>query len=126
MPQITLEYTSNINDVEDFKPVVINIHKIIESQCNVNINNCKTRINCIENFVIGTGNPTRKFMHLEVKLFEGRSDDIISSLGELLINDLSNYESIAQKNFDLALTVHILGIDRAKYFKYVHKTQKKE
>ena len=123
MPQITLEYTSNISDIEDFKPAIISLHKILESQCKVNINNCKARINRIDNFLVGNGNPSGKYMHLEVKLFEGRSEEIISSLGELLIDNLSNYKSIAQKNPDLDLTVHIIGVERAKYFKYSHKSE---
>jgi len=80
MPQITLEYTSNIRNSENFKPLVIRIHKTLESHCSVNINNCKTRINRIENFLIGNGNSNKKFLHLEVKLFQGRSQETISSL----------------------------------------------
>ena len=118
MPQITLEYTSNIIDVEDFKPLIIKIHRMLETHCSVNITNCKTRIKRIDDFLVGNGNSQDKFIHLEVKLYEGRSQEIISSLGELLIDSVSKYGSIAQKNPELDITVHIIDIERPKYFKY--------
>ena len=123
MPQSTLEYTSNIIDTEDFTPAIISLHKILESHCEVNINNCKTRINRIDNFLVGNGNPSGKFMHLEVKLFEGRSEEIIFSLGNLLINMLSNYKSLAQKNPELDITVHIIDIEKDHYFKYLSEAK---
>ncbi|MHA1945599.1 MAG: 5-carboxymethyl-2-hydroxymuconate Delta-isomerase [Candidatus Hodarchaeales archaeon] len=123
MPQSTLEYTSNISDTEDFTPAIISLHKILEFHCEVNINNCKTRINRIDNFLVGNGNPSGKFMHLEVKLFERRSEEIILSLGNLLINMLSNYTSLAQKNPELDITVHIIDIERDHYFKYLSEVK---
>jgi len=119
MPQITLEYTSNINDPGNFKSAIISIHKILESQFNLNINNCKTRIRRIEDFLIGNGEQTKKFIHLEVKFLEGRPQELISSLGDLLLDILCNYKSLPQKNPELDITVHIIDIERARYFKFM-------
>jgi 5-carboxymethyl-2-hydroxymuconate isomerase len=118
MPQITLEYTSNIKGVEHIKTLMISIHKIIESQCSLNINNCKSRINRIEDFVIGDGDSNKKFLHLEVKLFEGRSHEIISSLGNSLIDLLRKHELLALQN-NLDITIHIVDIEKSKYFKFI-------
>ncbi len=119
MPQITLEYSSNIKDAENIKSLMISIHKIIESLCSLDIINCKSRINRIKDFVIGDGDSNRKFLHLEVKLFEGRSHEIISSLGNSLIDLLSNHEMLTIQNQNIDITVHIVNIEKSKYFKFI-------
>jgi 5-carboxymethyl-2-hydroxymuconate isomerase len=124
MPQITFEYTTNIKDPNNFKPVVLNIHKILKSHCKININNCKTRIKCIDDFLVGNGEQIRKFIHLEVKFLEGRSSEVITSLGEKLLDILINYESLVQKNPELDITLHIIDIERARYFKYASETSR--
>lgn len=116
MPQIILEYTDNIQVSEDFSSPLLKIHQIIHSICSVNIDNCKTRIVSHKQYFIGNGEQDKAFVHLEVIIFEGRSEATKTMLGETLISILKDFFEPKAKNVDI--TVYLNDIKRKEYFKY--------
>ncbi|MHA1966499.1 MAG: 5-carboxymethyl-2-hydroxymuconate Delta-isomerase [Candidatus Hodarchaeales archaeon] len=118
MPQILLEYTSNLTEPNNLESLVLELHKRIQAICSIDIKNCKTRVNILHQFYIGQNQTDNAFIHLEIKLFEGRTPDTKSKLAELAIKLLKNYFSINNENFSIDFTVHILDIIKQEYFKY--------
>ena len=116
MPQIILEYTENIQVSEDFSSFLLKIHQIIHSICSINIDNCKTRVVSHNQYFIGKGDLDKAFIHLEVIIFEGRSNETKTMLGENLITLLKDYFEPKTKNVDI--TVYLNDIKKREYFKY--------
>ncbi len=117
MPHINLQYSENIKP-PDFKTLFSAIHRIMNRIANIEINNCKSRaIGCSEYF-IGEGEPAGAFVHLEVKMLEGRTSKMKSDLGKTLLRELENSFLKRGDNPDLQLTVEIGDIKNDAYFKF--------
>ena len=117
MPQITLEYSSNIQDVIDFKQLFSAIHNVIHTSGGILIENCKSRAICHETFFIGQGDTMNAFIHLEVQWLEGRSTELKSQIGDELLGLLRKYYQKTMEQQNLQITVHIIVINRSSYFK---------
>jgi len=117
MPQISLEYSSNIQDVTNFKQLFSAIHHVIHTSGRVLIENCKSRAICHKTYFIGQGNPMNAFIHLEVQWLEGRSTELKSQIGNELLSLLKKYYHSSMQQQNLQITVHIIDINRDSYFK---------
>ena len=117
MPQILFEYTSNVDKGVEFKPLILDIHKSLVSHCSVSIENCKTRVHCLDEYLIGSGNSENKFIHIEIKLYEGRSQKILSALGESLIEMVTKFWTKKTEASPIDITVHIVDINKSRYYK---------
>ncbi len=117
MPQIILEYSANIQDLNDFKQLFKDIHHVIHTTGGVHIENCKSRIICHNKFFIGRGEVKNGFIHLEVQWLEGRSIELKSQLGNELLELIKKYYHSSLQRQNLQITVHIIDILRNSYFK---------
>lgn len=117
MPQIKLEYTSNIKIELDKEQLLLQIHKSI-SESGIDINNCKSRLIKIDDFLVGE-NKLNKFVHLEVKILEGREQSVKNEIGNNLLNLLSDYFKEAGNNKSLQITVELMDIQKNSYYKSV-------
>lgn len=82
------------------------------------IDNCKSRAVSRENFHVGDGKTGGAFVHLDVKLLEGREPPVKQALGEALVALLRDTYSEISQSLDLQITVQIRDIQRGSYFKY--------
>lgn len=117
MPHLTLEYTNNITQKIDTKAVFNQLHRVLETVGGVRIGNCKSRARVSEDFYIAEGKATDAFVHLDLRLLEGRSLALKRELGEHVLQVLNNHFTQAQGALDLQITVSIIDIERATYFK---------
>ncbi|MFX1512941.1 MAG: hypothetical protein ACFFCQ_10170, partial [Promethearchaeota archaeon] len=69
-------------------------------------------------YLIGRGDSNNAFIHLEIKLLEGRSIDRKSQLGKELLELLKRKFPSSMKDLNLQITVQIIDISRSSYFKY--------
>ena len=118
MPQIKLEYTANISFLLPKEEFFKNLHKIISTEGNININNCKSRLIKLENYYIGNINKKTGFIHLELKFLEGRSEKIKIHLGQKLLAYLKESFLRADNEKSVQITVQIIDINKLFYFKY--------
>lgn len=112
MPQIVLEYSSNIQ-LRDDKSILTKIHQILNEVGKINLSNCKSRIIEQTRFLVGNGEPDNAFVHLEIAFMEGRSDELKQLIGKEILNYLKNV--IAD---GVQITVHITDLPRNSYFKH--------
>lgn len=122
MPQITLQYTSNIQPLPEFYQLFSAVHKTINAIAGIKIENCKSRSIQLDNFYIGDGSGNKGFLHLEVKILEGRTSDVKSKLGKSLLQILKNESKESIKLLDLQITVEIIDIQKSCYYKYPEGT----
>ena len=117
MPQLTLEYSNNLNQKINFNELFSKLHKVLEKLGDINIENCKSRATGQDTYYIGSGGQDKGFVHLTVKFLEGRTQELKNLIGENLLTELRNvYENISSKH-QIQITVEILDIKQKDYFK---------
>lgn len=118
MPQIRLEYSGNI--VEEIVPekLLAGIHEVLRDTGGIRIGNCKSRSYRCEPFRVGAGEEKGGFVHLEVRILEGRTPEMKQALGKGILDVLSAYFEKSLELLELQITVEICDIRRDSYFKY--------
>ncbi len=118
MPQITLQYTANINQKINYKAMFAEIHGILSDIGKINIGNCKSRAVKLDEYYIAQGEKDNAFIHLEVKFMEGRPDELKQDLGRQILDVLIKFYGKSIDKCSLQVTVEILDLKRNSYFKY--------
>lgn len=118
MPQITLEYTSNVSQSIDFNKLFSDLHQILSDVGGIRIKNCKSRAVRRDDYLIGDGTPNGAFVHVELMLVKGRSSEWVTKIGNLLLEKLEAAYNESKVLLDLQITVHFSDLDRDRYFKY--------
>lgn len=126
MPHITLEYSGNVlesaRDRIDIPRVLVQLNLVLEETGGIQIANCKSRVKVAKEFVVGRGGPSQGFVHLDVRILEGRSGDLKEKLGARLLETLKEHFLVAAETLDLQMTVEIRDIERSNYFKHPEGT----
>jgi 5-carboxymethyl-2-hydroxymuconate isomerase len=118
VPQIRLEYTSNLDPVPHVDTLLDDVHRALNTIAGVKLDNCKSRVNVLDRFYVADGAADHAFVHLEVRLLEGRSDSVKQELGNALLEGLKRYFDVEQTGQRVQATVEIADILRDGYFKY--------
>ena len=122
MPNIVLEYTSNVSETIDFSEFLASIHKVMHEVGSINLDNCKSRAVEIEKFHIGDGHPSNAFVQLSVAFLAGRSNETKQQIGNACLVQLKQFYEKSMARLDLQITVEIVDIQRENYFKYPEGT----
>lgn len=115
MPQITLEYSANL-PAPEMKPLLLSIHRVLQNEAGISIENCKSRIFKQDLFLIGEGETDRAFVHLQVRFLEGREDTVKEVIGRRLLELLDSHFQTGSE-CRLQITVELGDIQQAAYFK---------
>lgn len=118
MPQLTLQYTANINQEIDYSNLFAKLHNILADVGGINIENCKSRALKLNNYYISQGEISNAFIHLDVRFLEGRSLPIKKEIGNQLLEALNSFYQKSLTELDLQFTVEISDIQRELYFKF--------
>jgi len=122
MPHLTLEYTANIPAPKDPAQIMKAMHEVLHEVGGVKIENCKSRIKAADPFFISRGEESAAFLHLDVRLIEGRTNELKQEIGDGLLDILKQEYKKEMQTRDLQITVEIRDIKRHEYFKYPEGT----
>jgi 5-carboxymethyl-2-hydroxymuconate isomerase len=118
MPHIRLEYTDNINITTNFDDLFKNLHRVLVEYGDIDINNCKSRAIKLDRYLIADDQTNSSFIHLDVRIFSGRSKEVIRNIGE-------HFKSVLVENFvkdkardNVQITIEVQEIKKENYFKY--------
>jgi len=117
MPQLTLEYTANVDQEIVVDDLFARLHQVLVDVGGLPIGNCKSRAVRLEDYYIAGGGPRNAFAHLTIRLLEGRSIELKQEIGRASLRVLGQYFAPSSANLDLQLTVELHDIERATYFK---------
>jgi len=73
MPQITLQYTANVDQEVNSMDLFSKVHQILSNAGGIKVENCKSRAFKLEDYYIGQGGSNNAFVHLDLAFLEGRS-----------------------------------------------------
>ena len=106
MPHIVLEHSANIKPQLSTADLFSQIHQQVHSITGVLLLNCKSRRYVAEEFLIGEGAEADVFIHLSVRMIEGRSSEIKQKLGSGLVSVLRDGFAVSDEDMHLSL-IHI-------------------
>lgn len=115
MPNITLEYSSNLMEIDSFSDFFAQCHKILAKDLPTDLINCKSRAISYSTYYIGDGQPKHAFIHLQIKIQPGRQPEIIQNVGKKIFKLLKKHFKKLIENFNLQLSLEIIEV--GKYFK---------
>lgn len=116
MPQITLEYSSNISREVNFKNLLLEIHRNVSQIVNCDILNCKSRVTKLDNYLIGDGEVSNAMIHLEIAILDGRTEEVKTELGEKILSIIETYFA-GSYGLKIQITVDVKDLQRQFYFK---------
>ncbi|MGD0831892.1 MAG: 5-carboxymethyl-2-hydroxymuconate Delta-isomerase [Terracidiphilus sp.] len=119
MPHCIFEYSANIADDSDWHKIMMKVHETLISTGQFVTMDIKSRVVRHENFVIGDGENNQSFVTLDIRILDGRSDDIKNEITkaalEVLVDEFP--KSLAEQK--CSITVQISEIHRASYQRHV-------
>lgn len=119
MPQIVLEYSSNIEQEIESQVLLVEIASIVSAAGGIPVEDFKSRAMKRKEYVVGEGRSMDAFVHLEIGLFAGRSTEIKRRIGEDCIEYLEEYFTPSRDELSLQITVEIREMEKESYFKTV-------
>ena len=117
MPHLTLEYTSNLREKRPDAGLLLHLHHVLESVAGVRIDNCKSRWREVDQWAVGAGEGEAAFVHLDIRVYEGRPEDVRRAVGATALDVLKRHFLPAPAGVALQITVEVLEIRKALYFK---------
>ena len=116
MPQITLEYSANLDEAFDARALALRVHEALVAHADAQPGACKTRLVRHEAVVIGDGGTGEAMVHLDLRILTGRSDAQKQALGEAAIA-LLEAAIRPPAGVRAQLTCEVRELDRANYHK---------
>ena len=114
MPHISLEYTENIQTIikSDLFDKLITI--IIQA-AEVKNKYCKSRAIKIKDFYIGSRNNNEGFVHLKIKILEGRTEKIKNQIAQKSLKALKSYFKNTRLH-NIQYSIEIQEMKKGNYF----------
>lgn len=117
MPHISLQYHDLNGKTYDFRHFFHQLHSLLKKVAGIKPEDCKSRVIPISEATVGTGPGDQDFVHLEIRLLEGRSPGTKRMIGEQVLDLLKTYFS-RTGDPDTQISVEIVDMFRSGYFKH--------
>ncbi len=117
MPHTILEYSDNVVDPVDFQPLWARLHPLLVATAHCRIQDIKSRAYRCEAYRMADGDPACAFVHMTIRLLEGRDPETLKATGEAVLELLKEHfpGTLARRACDI--TVELAGMRRDCYFK---------
>src|SRR5688572_26216158 len=99
MPHLTLEFSSNIIERNDMKSLFKKCHEALTYMLPTDIEHCKSRAVECSDFYIGTDHTDNGFVHLDLKVMPGRTNETLQKVTAELIQILNLHFTKSLQSF---------------------------
>ena len=115
MPHLRLEHTINIesNTSSELFDKLINV---LTNNTSIKSSNCKSRAIKINDFHLDLKNGNKDFIHLEIIILDGRSNEIKQKIGEESLNLLKSFFQKKTNENSLQISLEIREMKQKNYF----------
>ena len=117
MPHLRLEYTGNVSQQVRADELLPALHRLLARVAGIQAGNCKSRLVRLSEYCVGGGEAGHAFVHLEIRVLEGRAPEVKREIGERSLAVLEEYFAPARSESELQITVEVIDMQRASYFK---------
>ena len=115
MPHICLEYTDNIHTT-DIMGLLKSIQDVLIELADVKAKNCKSKVIHYNDYHMGSCDINEGFVHLEINILEGRTDEIKTKIGKKSLKILKSYFGDNSVGDSIQYSLEIREIKRSDYF----------
>ena len=117
MPHVVLEYSNDLAPLPDTRSLFGDVHAVLEAVAGVQLANSKSRAHGVDAYV-GDGDDANAFVHLDVRLMEGRSDATKAEISRRCLAILMEAFADAEVGRNLQITISVSDLERATYAKH--------
>jgi 5-carboxymethyl-2-hydroxymuconate isomerase len=117
MPHLTLEYTANVAPATDLRRLFSRLHHVLAGVGGISIANFKSRAIRLDDYHVGDGSAENAFVHLEIRLLEGRAAELKRDIGRQSLRLLHEHFAPAAEALALQITVDFRDIAPQTYLK---------
>ena len=119
MPQITLEYSSNIKQSVNFPELFSLVHQNLHQVGGIHIEHCKSRAIKCKRFCVGNGDSHNAFIHLQIRLLQSpdRTEEFKQQVGQTTLELIKKYYQPSCDSHALQITVQVDDLPLS-YYKY--------
>jgi len=117
MPHITLEYSSNVREKFDSRSVLNRLITALSESGPYAMEDTKARITSYDRFQVAEGDADRAFVHLTLRILEGRTQEMIESAATALRSVLEEVFKASKESMRLSLTIEVIEMPKRLYFK---------
>ena len=118
MPQLVLEYSSNIYE-KDLTELLKTINVFLSENLPTQLSGCKSRAVAHNIYCVGNGMENQAFVHIRLQVLAGRTPEKLNEVGNHLMNMLKDFFIISLQKLTLEITIEISELART-YLKYHH------
>src|SRR3990167_10567642 len=105
MPQLILEFSSNIIEKNDFTDLFQECHAALSQMLPTNIMDCKSRAIEYNNYFIGDMNKNNAFIHITLKVMPGRTTQILENVAAAIMQILKKHFAKSLHELKLQITL---------------------
>lgn len=116
MPHLTLEYSSNLDNILDTVEVLTQVHMTMVETGEFLLTELKSRSIVYEDYLIGDGDESSAFVYLKISMISKRSDAIKKQVAKQALNILVDHLH-DQEVSQCQVSVDLRDIDESSYFK---------
>jgi 5-carboxymethyl-2-hydroxymuconate isomerase len=107
MPELILEYTHNIVEKDNFSDLFAKLHKVMVEILPANLSGCLSRAVEIDHYYIGDGDSDNAFVHLQLSVKQGRSQDVLDKVAHSMKEILDKHFFTSAKKRNLKITLEV-------------------
>lgn len=113
MPHIIVEHSTGSAEALDIQDLLEQLHGAAMAHPNLPIGGLRTRAHGTEQSRVGDGETGREFIYINVRLGQGRSDDVKRDIGDTLFKVLTDFtEDYFNAGNALSLGLEIQEIEK--------------
>ena len=113
MPHVKLEYTENVQWKNPIQDIISKLQTVLIQHARVKSEYCKSRAPELKNFHCAGKSNSGGFIHLEISLLSGRSEEVKTNIGKECSRIIQSFiENIAE----IQVSVELRDMDRNSYF----------
>ena len=91
MPQITVDYSANLESSFDRRGFALALHPLIVETIDTELDACKTRFRRVDETVVAGGTPDDAIIHIGIALLPGRTPELKAQLSEAVLELLAGH-----------------------------------
>lgn len=91
MPQITVDYSENLESSFDRRGFALALHPLIVKTVDTQLAACKSRFRRVDETVVAGGTPADAVVHISIALLPGRAPELKAQLSETVLDLLAEY-----------------------------------
>ena len=107
MPQMTLEFSSNVFEKNDLASLFKKCHTSLAETLPTDIKSCKSRATEQNNFLVGNGNEKNAFIHAALHVMPGRTTHALEKTAAAILDILKMHFAKSLQELELQITVAV-------------------